>query len=124
MAVGNVWLAGARRRDAGGERFSNTREQQAVGGRCIPKRSHYTVLFRSTGLGKAELVGEIVGLKAQGDYLIMEINTTEPVKWKVRGAVSFTDLKVLVKMMFQLSVFLFFVKAGKWFREPQPPGDF
>jgi hypothetical protein len=59
-----------------GERFSHTLEQQAVGSRCIPRRSHYTVLFRSTGLGKAELVGEIVGVKAQGDYLIMEINTT------------------------------------------------
>ena len=95
-----------------GERFSHTLEQQAVGGRCIPKRSHYTVLFRSTGLGKAELVGEIVGVKAQGDYLIMEINTTEPVRWKVRGAVSFKDLKVLIKMMLQLSVFLFFLKVG------------
>jgi hypothetical protein len=107
-----------------GERFSHTLEQQAVGGRCIPKRSHYTVLFRSTGLGKAELVGEIVAVKAQGDYLIMEINTTEPVRWKVRGAVSCKDLKVLIKMMFKLSVFLFFLKVGAWFREPQSPGDF
>jgi hypothetical protein len=106
------------------ERFSHTLEQQAVGGRCVPKRSHYTVLFRSTGLGKAELVGEIVGVKAQGDYLIMEINTTEPVRWKVRGAVSFKDLKVLIKMMFRLSVFLFFVKPALWFREPRSPGDF
>ena len=82
------------------------------------------MLFRSTGLGKAELVGEIVGVKAQGDYLIMEINTTEPVRWKVRGAVSFKDVKVLIKMMFRLSVFLFFVKPALWFREPRSPGDF
>ena len=107
-----------------GERFSPTLEQQAVSDRCIPNRSHYTVLFRSTGLGKAELVGEIVGVKAQGDFLIMEINTTEPVRWKVRGAVSCKDLKVLIKMMFQLSVFLFFLKVGAWFREPRSPGDF
>ena len=82
------------------------------------------MLFRSTGLGKAELVGEIVGIKAQGDYLIMEINTTEPVRWKVRGAVSFKDLKTLAKMMFQISVILFFLKVTAWFREPQTPGDF
>jgi hypothetical protein len=124
MRVGDVWLAGIDRRGTGNERFSQTLEQQAVGGRCIAKRSCYTVLFRSTGLGKAELVGEIVGIKAQGDYLIMEINTTEPVRWKVRGAVSIKDLKTLVKMMFRLSVLLFFVKVAAWFREPQSPGDF
>jgi hypothetical protein len=124
MRLGDVWLAGIDRRGTGNERFSQTLEQQAVGGRCIAKRSCYTVLFRSTGLGKAELVGEIVGIKAQGDYLIMEINTTEPVRWKVRGAVSIKDLKTLVKMMFRLSVLLFFVKVAAWFREPQSPGDF
>jgi len=124
MPVGDVWLAGIDRRGTGKERFSQTLEQQALGGRCIAKRSCYTVLFRSTGLGKAELVGEIVGIKAQGDYLIMEINTTEPVRWKVRGAVSFKDLKTLVKMMFQLSVVLYFLKVAAWFREPQSPGDF
>jgi hypothetical protein len=107
-----------------GERFSHTLEQQAVGSRCIPGRSYYTVLFRSTGLGKAELVGEIVGVKPQGDYLIMEINTTEPVRWKVRGAVSCKDLKVLIKMLFKVSVVLFFLKIGAWFREPESPGDF
>ena len=82
------------------------------------------MLFRSTGLGKAELVGEIVGVKPQGDYLIMEINTTEPVRWKVRGAVSLKDLRVLLKLMFRLSVMLFFLKLAAWFREPQSPGDF
>jgi len=107
-----------------GGRFRNTLERQAVGARCIPGRSNYTVLFRSTGLGKAELVGEIVGVRSQGDYLIMEINTTEPVRWKVRGAVSYKDLKVLVRMLLKLSVFLFFLKVGAWFREPQSPGDF
>jgi hypothetical protein len=82
------------------------------------------VLFRSTGLGKAELVGEIIGIKPQGDYLIMEIHTTEPVRWKIRGAVSFKDLRALLKVAFRLSVLLFFMKAAAWFREPQSPGDF
>jgi hypothetical protein len=125
MPGADVWLSGFDRRGSENERFNHTTlEQQAALGRCTPKRSFYTVLFRSTGLGKAELVGEIVGVKPQGDYLIMEINTTEPVRWKVRGAVSFKDLKTLVKMLFQVSVFLFFLKVGAWFREPQSPGDF
>jgi len=82
------------------------------------------MLFRSTGLGKAELVGEIIEVKPQGDYLIMEIHTSEPVKWKIRGAVSFKDLRTLIKASLRLSVILYFSKAAAWFREPRSPGDF
>jgi hypothetical protein len=38
------------------------------------------MLMRSTGLGKTELVAEINDCKAQGDHLILVVNTTEPVK--------------------------------------------
>jgi len=82
------------------------------------------MLFRSTGLGKAELVGEIIEVKPQGDYLIMEIHTSEPVKWKIRGAVSFKDLRTLIKASLRLSVILYFLKTAAWFREPRSPGDF
>jgi hypothetical protein len=91
--------------------------------RC-PRGELYTVLFRSTGLGKAELVGEIVGVKPQGDYLVMEIHTTEPVRWKIRGAVSFKDLRILIKALFRVSVLFYFLKIAAWFREPEPPGEF
>jgi hypothetical protein len=43
------------------------------------------MLFRSTGLGKAELIAEVVEIKRQGDYLIMEVQTSEPARWKIRG---------------------------------------
>ena len=46
------------------------------------------MLFRSTGLGKRELVAEIVDIHQQGDYLIMDVKTTEPVSWEIRGALS------------------------------------
>jgi hypothetical protein len=81
------------------------------------------MLFRSTGLGKAELVGEIIEVKPQGDYLIMEIHTSEPVKWKIRGAVSFKDLRTLIKAIMRLSVILFLLKVVR-LREPQSPGEF
>ncbi len=54
----------------------------------------------------------------------MEIHTSEPVKWKIRGAVSFKDLRIMIKAIFRLSVLLFFLKAAAWFREPQSPGEF
>jgi hypothetical protein len=82
------------------------------------------MLFRSTGLGKAELVGEIVGIKPQGDYLVMEIHTTEPVRWNIRGAVSFKDLRTLIKAAVRISVLSYLFKVAAWFREPSSPGDF
>ena len=82
------------------------------------------MLFRSTGLGKRELVAEIVGIRCQGDYLIMEVQTTEPVKWKIRGGVSWKDLRTLLKQALKLSVLSFFVKPWSWFRKAEHPGEF
>ena len=40
------------------------------------------MLMRSTGLGKTELKGKIVGLIRQQEYLVLQVDTIEPVKWK------------------------------------------
>ena len=86
--------------------------------------SHGAILMRSTGLGKAELVAEIVGLKRQGDYLIMELHTIKPVRWKIRSGLSHKDLRMLLKAMMKLSVLSFLVNLRAWFKEPAHPGDF
>lgn len=80
--------------------------------------------MRSTGLGKAELVAEIVGLKRQGDYLIMELHTIKPVRWKIRGGLSHKDLRMLLKAMMKMSVLGFFFNLRAWFKEPTHPGEF
>jgi hypothetical protein len=85
---------------------------------------HGAMLMRSTGLGKAELVAEIIGLKRQGDYLIMELQTTKPVRWKIRGGLSHKDLRMLIKAMMKLSVLSFLINLRAWFKEPTHPGDF
>ena len=82
------------------------------------------MLMRSTGLGKAELVAEIVAIKRQGDYLIMEMKTTEPVKWKIRGGLSHQDLRALLKALLSFSVLSFFFNPACWFRRPEHPGNF
>jgi hypothetical protein len=82
------------------------------------------MLMRSTGLGKAELVAEIVALKRQGDYIIMEMNTTQPVRWKIRGCLSHKDLRMIMKAMFKLSVLPFLLSPRAWFKTPTHPGDF
>ena len=82
------------------------------------------MLFRSTGLGKAELNADITEIKRQGDYLIMEMQTTEPVRWKIRGGLSHEDLRALLKAMLKASVLRFFLDPFCWFKKPAPPGDF
>jgi len=82
------------------------------------------MLFRSTGLGKAELVADIVGIERKGDYLIMEMQTTEPVRWRIRGGISLMDLRTLLKAALKLSVILFLIDLAAWFKKPESPGDF
>lgn len=82
------------------------------------------MLFRSTGLGKAELVAEIVEIKRQGDFLIMEMRTTEPVKWKIRGGLSREDFKSLLKAAIKPSVLGFLFNPATWFKSADHPGDF
>ena len=82
------------------------------------------MLFRSTGLGKAELVAEVVDIKRQGDYLIMELRTTAPVRWKIRGGISHKDLRMLLRAMAKLSIIAFLLNVRGWFKQPTHPGDF
>jgi len=82
------------------------------------------MLFRSTGLGKAELVAQIVGVERKGDYLIMEMETTEPVRWRIRGGISLMDLRTLLKAALKFSVIFFLCDLAAWFKKPESPGDF
>jgi hypothetical protein len=82
------------------------------------------MLMRSTGLGKAELVAELTTLKRQGDYLIMEMQTSQPVRWKIRGALSHKDMKMVLKAMLKLSILSFLLNLKAWFKESVHPGDY
>ena len=82
------------------------------------------MLFRSTGLGKAELIAEIVDIRCQGDYLIMEMRTTEPVWWKIRTGLSRGDIRRILRATFKYSVLPFLLNPLAWFRQAAHPGDF
>ena len=82
------------------------------------------MLYRSTGLGKSELVAQIVTVRRQGDYLVMEMQTTEPVRWKIRGALSREDFKGLFKALLKISTLAFFFNVAGWFKKPNHPGEF
>ena len=83
------------------------------------------MLFRSTGLGKTELTGHIAGLERQGDYLIMHVDVTDPVKWRIRGGLAFADLLTLLKVMMKAAIIGFILSPKQWFnKNPQHPGEF
>ncbi len=82
------------------------------------------MLFRSTGLGKTELIAEIDSIRTQGDYLIMYINTTEPVRWKIRGAISYKDLMAIMVACLKASVIGWLLGVFRAFKPAKHPGDF
>ncbi len=82
------------------------------------------MLYRSTGLGKSEIIAEIVGIKRQGDYVVMELQTTEPVRWKIRGALNRQDFITVIKAILKWSVLSFFLNPVLWFKKSRHPGEF
>lgn len=101
----------------------STAVQQTVAG-SAEKSQRGTMLMRSTGLGKTELHAEIVGLKRQGDYLIMEVQTTSPVRWKIRSGLSRRDFRRLLTAMLTAEVLSYLLNLKAWFKDPAHPGDF
>ena len=83
------------------------------------------MLFRSTGLGKTEMVADVEELQRQGDYLILKVRTTDPVVWKLRVALSFKDIAIVLKARVRLSVIGFILSPSPWFeKKAAHPGDF
>ncbi len=83
------------------------------------------MLFRSTGLGKTELKGRIDRLERKGDYLIMYVDVFEPVKWRIRTALSFRDLAKVGGSCLKIAIIGFILSPRQWMKKnPDPPGDF
>ena len=80
--------------------------------------------MRSTGLGKTELVADIGSFRRVDGYLLININSTDPVKWHIRVAVSRRDiLQVLKHGIVQILLFLVSGIKG-FFTDPTPPKEY
>ena len=82
------------------------------------------MLMRSTGLGQTELVADIKDCRPLGDHLILYVDTSEPVKWKIRCTLTLKDAKRLMAVCMKLSILGFVMNLSRWFREPKRPVDF
>ena len=81
------------------------------------------MLMRSTGLGKTELRGKISGLIRQDEYLILQVETIEPVKWKIRVAIAKPDIWQVIKGLLRWKNIKLLLST-KWKADPQHPGEF
>lgn len=82
------------------------------------------MLFRSTGLGKTELVAKIVDITRQGDYLILQVDTLEPVRWRIRAGFNLRDLGTVIKCLIKPAILGFILVPTHWFKKAEHPGDF
>ncbi len=80
--------------------------------------------MRSTGLGKTELVGSFERVTLDGDYLVLSVRTTSPVKWHVRTALSRKDAIEMLKLVLKPRVLLFFLSCIGRREEGQAPKDY
>ena len=85
------------------------------------------MLFKSTGLGKTELVAEVDKVERitrTGDYLVLHIATIEPVKWKIRAALEYKDVLAVLRSCLKLSIITFILWPVRAFRQAKHPGEF
>lgn len=66
---------------------------------------------RSTGLGTTELIQKFDRMEPRQDYLLIKMNTTEPVQWKVRVAATQMDVLSILKGLLRPAV-LWWVISG------------
>jgi hypothetical protein len=82
------------------------------------------MLFRSTGLGKTELVAQIAEITRQGDYIIFHVDTIEPVRWRIRAAFNLRDLGITIRLLVKFAILRLALLPTNWFRRPEHPGTF
>ena len=80
--------------------------------------------FRSTGLGNMTLEGEPFDITVAGDCVILHIQTTSPVRWHVRAAMTFGGILSLFKFVFKFSVIKFATLGLFTMFKPRIPDEF
>jgi hypothetical protein len=83
--------------------------------------------FRSTGLGKTELEAQPIGLEPVDDLLILHIQTTNPVRWRIRAGIQHKDVFKLIRLAITPKVIKYFIKyllGSVKLGSPKEPEDF
>ena len=75
-----------------------------------------TMRFRSTGLGKTTLYGNVDSVTYKDGALLIKVNTTLPVLWQIRVVCSFKGLWKIIFASLRVGVlsFVFGLRKGGW----------
>ncbi len=75
-----------------------------------------TMRFRSTGLGKTILYGNVDDLLIKDGALIVSVKTTAPVLWHIRVALNQKGVWKIIRQALKLENILFVLglKKGNW----------
>jgi hypothetical protein len=87
-------------------------------------QGYHTLRFRSTGLGKTMLEGEPADVVIVDDMLVMKIQTTTPVRWVIRAAISYRGLLKILILSLKPSVLKFALLGFRRIRNPRLTEDF
>ncbi len=75
-------------------------------------------------MGRTELVGNFERVTLDGDYLVLSVRTTAPVKWHVRTALSRKDAIEMLKLILRPRILFFFLSCLRRRDEGQVPKDY
>lgn len=88
------------------------------------KPDYYPLRFRSTGLGKTMLEGEPADVTVVDDVLVIHIQSTTPVRWRIRAALTYRGLLKCIKLALKASVLKFVFSGFRTIKNPKLPEDF
>lgn len=103
-------------------RIENARGEKVEKGGHAP--DYHPLRFRSTGLGKTMLEGKPAGVTVVDDVLIMHIQSTAPVRWQIRAALSYRGLLQFLRLALKPSVITFVLFGWRTLKKPRMPEDF
>jgi len=78
--------------------------------------------FRSTGLGKTEMRGDISDFTKNGDIFVLHVKTTQPPGWTIRAGLTYKDSLKVVGLMLRPKT-LIAVLFG-WMKKTESPEEF
>ncbi len=83
-----------------------------------------TMRFRSTGLGKTMLHGDVIDVNVVEDCIVLHIQSVSPVRWHIRAALTYKGLLKVIRLTLKASVIKFLLLGFKRLKNPRLPDEF
>ena len=78
--------------------------------------------FRSTGLGKTEMRGDVFEFTRNGDIFVLHVKTTQPPGWTIRAGLTYQDFFKVIKLILRPKTLLSILFG--WLKKSGMPDEF